>query len=394
MSENKQAQAEEIKLTLDPEAEEQEAQKEEHAEETVVEKNPIDEANLSEVERQTVNEFSSKIDIMESNTVLQYGSAAQKKVSDFSDTALNNVRTKDLGEIGTLLSDLVVELKEYDANETEKKGFFASLFDKGGDSVTKFKAKYDKAEANVEKVAKMLEDHQITLLKDIALLDELYARNQQNTKELTMYILAGKKRVNEIRENELPELTKKAKESGLPEDAQAANDLEQACVRFEKKLYDLELTRQISIQMAPQIRLVQNNDTLMTEKIQSTLVNTIPLWKNQIVLALGISHSKEAMEAQREVTDMTNTLLKKNAETLHQATVDTAKESERGIVDLETLQHTNEQLISTLEEVQQIQKDGREKRAQAEQELAKIENELTNKLLEINAEKKQVETNE
>lgn len=393
MSENKQAQAEEIKLTLDPEAEEQEAQKEEQAEETVVEKNPIDEANLSEVERQTVNEFSSKIDIMESNTVLQYGSAAQKKVSDFSDTALNNVRTKDLGEIGTLLSDLVVELKEYDANETEKKGFFASLFDKGGDSVTKFKAKYDKAEANVEKVAKMLEDHQITLLKDIALLDELYARNQQNTKELTMYILAGKKRVNEIRENELPELTKKAKESGLPEDAQAANDLEQACVRFEKKLYDLELTRQISIQMAPQIRLVQNNDTLMTEKIQSTLVNTIPLWKNQIVLALGISHSKEAMEAQREVTDMTNTLLKKNAETLHQATVDTAKESERGIVDLETLQHTNEQLISTLEEVQQIQKDGREKRAQAEQELAKIENELTNKLLEINVEKKQVETN-
>lgn len=392
MSENKQAQAEEIKLTLDPEAEEQEAQKEEQAEETVVEKNPIDEANLSEVERQTVNEFSSKIDIMESNTVLQYGSAAQKKVSDFSDTALNNVRTKDLGEIGTLLSDLVVELKEYDANETEKKGFFASLFDKGGDSVTKFKAKYDKAEANVEKVAKMLEDHQITLLKDIALLDELYARNQQNTKELTMYILAGKKRVNEIRENELPELAKKAKESGLPEDAQAANDLEQACVRFEKKLYDLELTRQISIQMAPQIRLVQNNDTLMTEKIQSTLVNTIPLWKNQIVLALGISHSKEAMEAQREVTDMTNTLLKKNAETLHQATVDTAKESERGIVDLETLQHTNEQLISTLEEVQQIQKDGREKRAQAEQELAKIENELTNKLLEINAEKKQVET--
>ena len=393
MSENKQAQAEEIKLTLDPEAEEQEAQKEEQAEETVVEKNPIDEANLSEVERQTVNEFSSKIDIMESNTVLQYGSAAQKKVSDFSDTALNNVRTKDLGEIGTLLSDLVVELKEYDANETEKKGFFASLFDKGGDSVTKFKAKYDKAEANVEKVAKMLEDHQITLLKDISLLDELYARNQQNTKELTMYILAGKKRVNEIRENELPELTKKAKESGLPEDAQAAIDLEQACVRFEKKLYDLELTRQISIQMAPQIRLVQNNDTLMTEKIQSTLVNTIPLWKNQIVLALGISHSKEAMEAQREVTDMTNTLLKKNAETLHQATVDTAKESERGIVDLETLQHTNEQLISTLEEVQQIQKDGREKRAQAEQELAKIENELTNKLLEINAEKKQVETN-
>lgn len=390
MSENKQAQAEEITLTLNPE--EETTKEEEKKEEPVVEeKDPIDEANLSETERKTVDDFASKIDITESNTILQYGSAAQKKVSDFSDTALANVRTKDLGEVGTLLSDLVVELKEYDANDNnEKKGFFANLFDKGQDSVTKFKAKYDKAEANVEKVASMLEDHQITLLKDIALLDELYARNQQNTKELTMYILAGRKRVKEIRETELPKLVDKAKETNLPEDAQAANDLEQACVRFEKKLYDLELTRQISIQMAPQIRLVQNNDTLMTEKIQSTLVNTIPLWKNQIVLALGISHSKEAMEAQREVTDMTNTLLKKNAETLHQATVDTAKESERGIVDLETLQHTNEQLISTLEEVQQIQKDGREKRAQAEQELAKIENQLTNKLLEINQEKEAV----
>ncbi len=388
MSENKQAQAEEITLTLDSEETKQEEVKQE---EPVTEKDPIDEASLTETERKTVDDFASKIDITESNTVLQYGAAAQKKVSDFSDTALANVRTKDLGEVGDLLSDLVVELKEYDANDNnEKKGFFASLFDKGQDSVTKFKAKYDKAEANVEKVASMLEDHQITLLKDIALLDELYARNQQNTKELTMYILAGRKRVKEIRETELPKLVAKAKETNLPEDAQAANDLEQACVRFEKKLYDLELTRQISIQMAPQIRLVQNNDTLMTEKIQSTLVNTIPLWKNQIVLALGISHSKEAMEAQREVTDMTNTLLKKNAETLHQATVDTAKESERGIVDLETLQHTNEQLISTLEEVQQIQKEGREKRAQAEQELSKIENQLTNKLLEINQEKESV----
>lgn len=389
MSENKQAQAEEITLTLDPEETTKEEVKQEEV--TVTEKDPIDEANLTETERKTVDDFASKIDITESNTILQYGAAAQKKVSDFSDTALANVRTKDLGEVGDLLSDLVVELKEYDANDNnEKKGFFANLFDKGQDSVTKFKAKYDKAEANVEKVASMLEDHQITLLKDIALLDELYARNQQNTKELTMYILAGRKRVKEIRETELPKLVAKAKETNLPEDAQAANDLEQACVRFEKKLYDLELTRQISIQMAPQIRLVQNNDTLMTEKIQSTLVNTIPLWKNQIVLALGISHSKEAMEAQREVTDMTNTLLKKNAETLHQATVDTAKESERGIVDLETLQHTNEQLISTLEEVQQIQKEGREKRAQAEQELSKIENQLTNKLLEINQEKESV----
>ena len=392
MSENKQAQAEEIKLTLDPEADSQKEETTvETTEEAVPEKDPIDESTLSETEKKTVDDFASKIDITESNTVLQYGSAAQKKVSDFSDTALANVRTKDLGEIGNLLSDLVIELKEYDATDNnEKKGFFANLFDKGQDSVTKFKAKYDKAEANVEKVANMLEDHQITLLKDIALLDELYARNQQNTKELTMYILAGRKRVKEIRETELPQLLAKARETNLPEDAQAANDLEQACVRFEKKLYDLELTRQISIQMAPQIRLVQNNDTLMTEKIQSTLVNTIPLWKNQIVLALGISHSKEAMEAQKEVTDMTNTLLKKNAETLHQATVETAKESERGIVDLETLQHTNEQLISTLEEVQQIQKDGREKRAQAEQELAKIENQLTNKLLEINQNKEQV----
>lgn len=388
MSEKKQAQAEEIQLTLNPTETEVEEVKEEVVEEA---KNPLDDSNLSETEKKTVEDFSKKIDITESNTVLQYGSSAQKKVSDFSETALQNVRTKDLGEIGTLLSDLVVELKDYDANEPqEKKGFFANLFDKGQDSVTKFKAKYDKAETNVDKVANMLEDHQITLLKDIALLDELYARNQQNTKELTMYILAGKKRVAEIKANELPALVEKAKKSGLPEDAQVANDLEQACVRFEKKLYDLELTRQISIQMAPQIRLVQNNDTMMTEKIQSTLVNTIPLWKNQIVLSLGIAHSKQAMEAQREVTDMTNTLLKKNAETLHQATVDTAKESERGIVDIETLQHTNEQLIATLEEVQQIQKDGREKRAQAEQELVKIENELTNKLLQLNEEKQSI----
>lgn len=390
MSENKQAQAEEITLTLNPEQEE--TKQEEPVEESSSVKDGISEENLSEAEKKTVDDFASKIDITESNTVLHYGSAAQKKISDFSDTALQNVRTKDLGEIGDLLGQLVTELKNYDADEpTEKKGFFASLFDKGQDTTSKFKIKYESAEKNVEKVANMLEAHQITLLKDIALLDELYERNQQNTKELTMYILAGRKRVNEIRENELPALVAKAKASGLPEDAQEANDLEQACVRFEKKLYDLALTRQISIQMAPQIRLVQNNDTLMTEKIQSTLVNTIPLWKNQIVLALGISHSKEAMEAQREVTDMTNTLLKKNAETLHQATVETAKESERGIVDLETLKHTNEQLISTLEEVQQIQKEGRNKRVQAEQELAKIENQLTNKLLEINKEKETIQ---
>ena len=277
-----------------------------------------------------------------------------------------------------------IEIKSHPAIQ------FANLFDKGNDKVTSFKVKYDSAEKNVDKVASMLEEHQITLLKDIALLDELYERNNRNSKELAMYILAGRKKLNEVREKQLPELVAKAKASGLPEDAQAANDLEQACVRFEKKLYDLELTRQVSIQMAPQIRLVQNNDTLMTEKIQSTIVNTIPLWKNQIVLSLGIQHSKEAMEAQREVTDMTNTLLKKNAETLHQATVDTAKESERGIVDIETLKHTNEQLISTLDEVLQIQKEGREKRLAAEEELHKIENELTDKLLEVNEEAKVV----
>ncbi len=261
------------------------------------------------------------------------------------------------------------------------------MFKKSGDKVSQYKAKYDKAEVNVDKIASILEDHQIQLLKDIALLDQLYDKNAQNTKELSMYILAGKKKLAEIRQNELPELVAKANKSGLPEDAQAANDLAQACDRFEKKLYDLELTRQISVQMAPQIRLLQNNDTLMTEKIQSTLVNTIPLWKNQIVLALGIDHSKEAMEAERAVTNMTNDLLKKNAETLHQATVDVAKESERGIVDIETLQHTNEELIKTLDEVLEIQKEGHQKRQAAEEELQRIEGELNAKLLEINVQK-------
>lgn len=385
---NVQAQAEpEIKLMLSPEELEaenakqlavlEEAQKEEA--ENVID--PINESSLTEAEKKTVNDFSEKIDITESNTVLQYGSAAQKKVTDFSNTALQNVRTKDLGEIGSLLSNLVVELKTSD--DEEKKGLFGFL-NKGKSKVESFKAKYDKAENNVDKISSLLEDHQITLLKDIALLDELYERNNQNTKELSMYILAGRKKLKNVREVELPALIEKAKTSGLPEDAQAANDLEQACVRFEKKLYDLELTRQVSIQMGPQIRLVQNNDTMMTEKIQSTLVNTIPLWKNQIVLSLGIQHSKEAMEAEREVTNMTNELLAKNAETLHQATVDVAKESERGIVDIETLKHTNEELINTLDEVLQIQKEGREKREAAELELRRIENQLTDKLLEIN----------
>ena len=379
-----------ITLTLTPDEVAAENEKKleelEGKKEEVVEKDPLEEMKLSAAERKTIDDFSKKIDITESNTILQYGSAAQKKVTDFSNTALKNVRTKDLGEIGSLLSNLVVELKTTDDSQ-ENKGFFSGLFGKSKDKVNEFKAKYDKAEVNVEKIAGILEDHQITLLKDIALLDELYARNAQNTKELSMYILAGKKKLKEVRENELPELIRKAKESGLPEDAQAANDLEQACVRFEKKLHDLELTRQVSIQMGPQIRLVQNNDTLMTEKIQSTLVNTIPLWKNQIVLSLGIEHSKQAMEAEREVTNMTNDLLKKNAETLHQATIDVAKESERGIVDIETLQHTNEQLIATLDEVLQIQKEGHEKREAAELELRRIENQLTNKLLEINNER-------
>ena len=385
-----QAQAEpEITLTLTPDEVASENEKKlaelEAKQDPAAVKDPLEEMKLTDAERKTVEDFSKKIDITESNTILQYGSAAQKKVTDFSNTALQNVRTKDLGEIGSLLSNLVVELKTTD--DDEKKGFFDGLFGKGRDKVTEFKAKYDKAEVNVEKIASILEDHQITLLKDIALLDELYARNAQNTKELSMYILAGEKKLKDVRENELPALIQKAKESGLPEDAQAANDLEQACVRFEKKLYDLELTRQVSIQMGPQIRLVQNNDTLMTEKIQSTLVNTIPLWKNQIVMSLGIEHSKQAMEAEREVTNMTNDLLKKNAETLHQATVDVAKESERGIVDIETLQHTNEQLIATLDEVLQIQKEGHEKREAAELELRRIENQLTDKLLQINNEK-------
>ncbi|MDD6258150.1 MAG: toxic anion resistance protein [Erysipelotrichaceae bacterium] len=381
----------EIKLTLDPQENDDASPV---TNEQAEEKQPVDqideaEKNLSEEEKKTVDDFAEKIDITQSNTILQYGSAAQKKVSDFSDSALKNVRTKDLGEVGDLLTNLVTELKNFDTDTTEKKGFFSNLFDRSSNSISKFQAKYSKAESNVDKVSDMLEKQQIVLLKDIALLDQLYERNQQNTKELTMYILAGRKKLQEVRSTQLPALTARAKESGLPEDAQAANDLEQACVRFEKKLYDLELTRQVSIQMAPQIRMVQNNDTVMTEKIQSTLVNTIPLWKNQIVLSLGIQHSREAMEAQREVSNMTNELLKKNAETLHQATVDTAKESERGIVDIETLQHTNKELISTLDEILTIQKEGREKRQAAEQELNKIENELSDKLLEINSDRKE-----
>ena len=392
---NSQAQAQEepvITLTLTPdEVKEEQSQqledlenKQEAPKEKTIEEMYSD-AKLSDAERKVVNDFSEKIDITEANSVLNYGSAAQKKVTDFSDAALKNVRTKDLGEVGDLLTDLVKELRGSEVNKEEKKGLFSGLFKKGTDKIADVKARYDKAEANVDKISAVLEDHQIQLLKDIALLDQLYERNQANTKELSMYIIAGKKKLKEVRTTQLPELIKKAQDSGLPEDAQAANDLAQACDRFEKKLYDLELTRQVSVQMGPQIRLLQNNDTLMTEKIQSTLVNTIPLWKNQIVLALGITHSKEAMEAEREVTNMTNDLLKKNAETLHQATIETAKEAERGIIDIEKLTHTNEQLLATLSEVIDIQRDGHEKRMQAEAELARIEDQLNKKLLEIDA---------
>ena len=343
-------------------------------------------SSLSPAEQAAVRNFSEKIDVMNTEQVMHYGSSAQKNISDFSDAALGTVRTKDLGEVGNMLGDLVVELKGLNFDAEQKKGL-KGLFRKPAQSVAELKASYNKAEANVDSIVEALEKHEITLMKDISLMDKMYDKNQEYLKELTMYILAGKLRIEQLRNEELPKYKARAQETGLPEDAQAANDLEQACVRFEKKLYDLELTRQVALQMLPQIRLVQNNDTLMTEKIQSTLVNTIPLWKNQIVLSLGIQHSKEALEAEREVTNMTNDLLKKNAETLHQATVETARESERGIVDIETLQHTNEQLISTLDEVLAIQKEGHEKREAAELELRRIENQLTDKLLEINNER-------
>ena len=340
----------------------------------------LDESSLSDEERKTVNEFAQKIELTSSSVIMQYGSGAQKKIADFSETALGNVRSKDLGEVGEMLAGVVSELKSFDEDET--KGFFG-FFRRGANKINALKAKYSKAEANIERICTALENHQVQLLKDSAMLDKMYEMNKVYFKELSMYILAGKKKLGEVRNTELPQLMEKAKQSGLPEDAQAANDLASLCNRFEKKLHDLELTRTISIQMAPQIRLVQGNDTLMSEKIQSTLVNTIPLWKSQMVLALGVAHSQQAAEAQREVSEMTNELLRKNAETLKMATVETAKESERGIVDIETLRHTNEMLITTLDEVIQIQEDGRARRAEAETELGKIEEELKQKLLQI-----------
>lgn len=342
----------------------------------------LSENNLTPEEKKMVEDFAKTIDVTNSNVILTYGAAAQQKIAGFSESALKSVRTKDMGEIGEMVSNLVTELRAFSPEEESKGGFF-SLFKKPANKIAAMKAKYDKAETSVDKICAQLEAHQIQLMKDVAMLDQMYQVNLNYFKELSMYILAGKRRLNEVRTTILPELMEKARQSGLPEDAQAANDMDALCNRFEKKIHDLELTRVISIQMAPQIRLVQGNDTLMTEKIQSTIVNTIPLWKSQMVLSLGLSHSLDAMEAQRKVTDLTNDLLKKNADALKTATVETAKESERGIVDIETLQHTNESLISTLDEVMRIQEEGRQKRRDAEAELGRMEGELKQKLLEL-----------
>ena len=369
-------------LTLDSAA--QTAQEAQQAEEKKRDANAVklDESMLSEAERKMVDEFSRKIDITDSNLVLQYGAAAQKNIAAFSESALNNVRTKDLGEVGEALSSLVVELKDFGQDEEEKGGIFG-FFRKKKNELEAMKASYAKAEANVDKIVKVLENHQVTLMKDIAMFDQMYDLNTKYYKELTMYIIAGKKRLEYVRTHDLEELRKKAAETGAQEDAQAYNDYANLCARFEKKLHDLELTRMISIQMGPQTRLLQNNDTQMLEKIQSSLVNTIPLWKSQMVLALGLEHGRQATAAQTAVTNMTNDLLKKNAEMLKMGTVETAREAERSVVDIQTLQHTNEQLISTLDEVMKIQQEGREKRRAAEEEIGRLEGDLKAKLLEI-----------
>lgn len=335
---------------------------------------------LTPEEQKMVNDFATKIDIENTNQILQYGAGTQKKMADFSDTALENVKTQDLGEIGELISNVVGELKDFDVQE---EGKFFGFFRKQTSKIENLKNKYDKAQVNVEKITDSLQQHQVRLMKDSAMLDKMYEQNLNYFKELTMYILAGKKKLEETRNGKLAEMKNKAALSGLPEDAQAARDLDEKCSRFEKKLHDLELTRTIAMQTAPQIRLIQNNDTVMVEKIQTTIVNTIPLWKSQMVLALGIAHSAEAAQAQRQVTDITNELLRKNAETLHMVTVETAKESERGIVDLETLQKTNADLIQTLDDVMRIQMEGRQKRQAAEMEMHRMEEELKRKLLEI-----------
>lgn len=366
---------EETEKTETTAAEFQEPVQKMEMQEKIVEENP-----LSAEEKQMVEDFARQINLDDSAAILRYGSGTQKKMADFSETALEKVKTKDLGEVGDLITGVVNELKGFDA--TEEKGLFG-FFKKGKNKLETLKTKYAKVETNVENICKVLEGHQIQLLKDIAVLDKMYEANLVYFKELTMYIMAGKKKLEEVRSGELPALLEKAKSSGLAEDVQAAKDLESKCLRFEKKLHDLELTRTISIQTAPQIRMVQGNDTMMAEKIQSTLVNTVPLWKSQMVIALGVVHSGEAVKAQREVTDMTNELLRKNADMLKTATVETAKETERGIVDMETLQHTNYTLISTLDEVMSIQQEGRQKRAEAETELRRMENELKSKMLEV-----------
>jgi uncharacterized protein YaaN involved in tellurite resistance len=344
----------------------------------------LDESQLTDAEKKIVDDFSKKIDITNSTMVLQYGAAAQKNIANFSESALNNVRTKDLGEVGEDLSKLVNELKGFDSNG-EKKGGLLGLFKKPADSLRALQTKYSTAEKNVERIVEALQKHQVTLMKDVAMLDQMYALNEKYYKELTMYILAGKKRITSFKQNELEEIRKKAEASGSPEDAQAYNDTVNLVNRFEKKIHDLELTRQVSIQMGPQIRLLQNNDTLMIEKIQSSLVNTIPLWKNQMVLALGLEHSRQATKAQQEVTEITNSMLKKNADILKTSTIETAREAERAIIDIETLQHTNRQLIETLDEVMKIQTEGTAKRREAEAELSRIEGELRTKLMELRA---------
>ena len=365
-------------LTLDPMEEEKAAPA--PAEEAPAQQ-AAPEVKLSAEEQAMVDAFAEKIDITNSQQVLQYGSACQKKIGDFSEAALSKVSTKDLGEVGDMITDLVTELKNFDASE-EEKGFLG-FFKKKANQLEQLKTRYNKAETNVENIQAMLESHQVQLLKDIAMLDKMYELNMAYFKELSMYILAGKKKLAEVRAGTLQQAMDKAKASGLPEDAQAARDLADQCERFEKKLYDLELTRNISLQMGPQIRLLQNNNTMMAEKIQSTIVNTIPLWKNQMVLALGLVHSQQAMEAQRAVTNMTNDLLKKNAEALKLGTLETARETQRGVVDIETLQQTNKSLIETLDELNKIQSEGRAKRAAAQQELTRIEDELKQKMMEI-----------
>ncbi|MVX66386.1 toxic anion resistance protein [Clostridium chromiireducens] len=365
-------------LTFEPFQEEASVVKVQEEEKAV---DAIDDSFLTDEEKKMVDQFVEKIDVTNSNSILQYGVGAQKKIADFSEAALGNVKTKDLGEVGDMLTNVVVELKNFESVD-EKKGFLG-LFKKTTEKFSQMKAKYDKVEGNINKICTSLENHQIQLLKDIAMLDKMYEINKVYFKELSMYILAGKKKLAKLEKEELPKLAERARISGLPEDAQATNDLVALCNRFEKKIHDLELTRMISLQMAPQIRLIQNNDSLMSEKIQSTIVNTIPLWKSQIVLALGVAHSNNAAKVQNEVTNMTNELLRKNAETLKMSTIETAKQSERGIVDIETLRTTNESLISTLDEVLRIQTEGRQKRKAAEAELQNIEEQLKNRLLQM-----------